>query len=359
MSTIRMPSFGAAVRLAGTRVGDPDGVSLKQLRDAVAGKDVDWPRAHAMTRLLESDFPNKHRDFERVLANEADAPEARHLAALHLGMIDTRAALDVLIAQTAVRDEYVLIGVLKALGRIGDASALSAIERVLKTVTGTAAAQAALAAAFIAHRLNLPGHALPLPPSTDCGLDTGTPMNGGQPPDCGRLRVTVANASDAELCLRSLARRPLAVELLESPMYEMRCGRNIWMIALNRDAGEKDLIHRLSSQKMLVAVVARRDRDTGLYAAAFLVFTTPDADGAHILIHRVDGGLISAGFARTSGDNAEFALRPLKGPRPYTVSVEGRLDPGRLVIATAVAGRGEKRAVAREYSRDVPSASAR
>ena len=120
-----------------------------------------------MTRLLESDFPNKHRDFEHVLANEADAPEARHLAALHLGMIDTRAALDALIAQTAIRDEYVLTGVLKALGRIGDVSALSAIERVLKTATGTAAAQAALAAAFIAHRLNLPGHALPVPSSSD------------------------------------------------------------------------------------------------------------------------------------------------------------------------------------------------
>ena len=53
------------VRLAEARVDDPDGVSLKRLRDAVAGKSVDWPRAHAMTRLLESDFPNKHRDFEQ------------------------------------------------------------------------------------------------------------------------------------------------------------------------------------------------------------------------------------------------------------------------------------------------------
>ena len=110
---------------------------------------------------------------------------------------------------------------------------------------------------------------------------------------------------------------------------------------------------------MLLAVIARRDPDTGLYAAAFLAFTTPDAGGAHILIHRVDGGLISAGFARIRGDSGEFVLRPVKGPRPYTVSVEGRLDPGRLVIATAVASRGEKRTVAREYSPDVASASAR
>jgi hypothetical protein len=347
-----MPPYTTAVRLAGTRAVDPDELSLKRLRDAVAGKDVDWPRAHAMTRLLESDFPNKHRDFERVLADEADTPEARHLAALHLGMIDARTALDALIAQTSIRDEYVLTGVLKALGRIGDAAALTAIERVQKVGTGAVAEQAALAAAFIAHRLNLPGHALPLPSFSDYGVDPKAPMNGGPPSDCRRLRVTVANASDAELCLRSVARRPLAVELLESPMYEMRCGHNIWMIALNRDAGEKGAIHGLSSRKTLLAVVARRDPDTGFYAAAFLVLTAPDANagGARILIHRVDGGLISAGYARICDDSAEFVLRPVKGPRPYTVSVEGRLEPGRLAITDAVASRGEKRTVAKEYS---------
>lgn len=357
MSTTRLPSFTIPVRLAEMRVDDPDGVSLKRLRDAVAGKDVDWPRAHAMTRLLESDFPNKHRDFERVLANEADKPEARHLAALHLGMIDTRAALDALIAQTTIGDEYVLTGVLKALGRIGDASALPAIERVLKkTATGTAATQAAFAAAFIAHRLNLPGHALPLPSSSDYVVDTRAAKDGGPPSDCGRLRVTLANAADAELCLRSLSRRPLAVELLESPMYEMRCGRNIWMIALNRDTGERGAIDGLTARKMLLAVIARRDPDTGLYAAAFLVFTAPDASGgAHLLIHRVDGGLISAGHLRVHDDCGEFALRPVKGPRPYTIWFEGELHPGRLVITTAVASRGEKRTVTREYRPDAPN----
>lgn len=363
MSTARMPSFTTEVRLAGARVGDPDGVSLKRLRDAVAGKDAEWPRAHAMTRLLESDFPNKHREFERVLANEADTPEARHLAALHLGMIDTRATIDALISQATMADEYVLTGVLKALGRIGDVSALPAIERVLKTTTGTAAAQAAHAAAFIANRLNLPGHALPLPLPSDYLDDTKAARDGGPQSECGRLRVTLANAADAELCLRSLARRPLAVELLESPMYEMRCGRNIWMIALNRDLGEKGAIDRLTTRKMLLAVIARRDPDAGLYAAAFLVFTAHDAaGGAHILIHRVDGGLISAGHVRVRDDCGEFVLRPVKGPRPYTIWFEGELEPGRLMITTAVASRGEKRTVTKEYRPDassIPAVSAR
>jgi hypothetical protein len=354
MSIVRVPPFDAPVRLAGRRVDDPDGVSLKRLRDAVAGKDVGWPRAHAMTRLLESDFPNKHRDFERVLANEADAPEARYLAALHLGMVDTRAALDALIAQTTIRDERVLTGVLKALGRIGDASALAAIERVQKSAPGGAAAQAAFAAALIAHRLDLPGHSLPVPSPSDYDADVSAPVDAPadalRRPDCGRLRVTGAGAADAELCLRSLSRRPLGVELLESPMYEVRCGRAIWMIALERAAGGPHAIDRLTARKTLQAVVARRDRDTGLYAAAFLVLTAPDAagGGAHVLVHRVDGGLISAGHARVDDGGAAFALWPVKGPRPYSIAIEGRLEAGRLVITAAVAGRGEKRSVARE-----------
>jgi hypothetical protein len=349
MSIVQMPPFDAVVRLAGRRVDDPDGVSLKRLRDVVAGKDAGWPRAHAMTRLLESDFPNKHRDFERVLANEADAPDARHLAALHLGMIDTRAAMHALIAQTTVRDEFVLTGVLKALGRIGDAAALAAIERVQEMATGAAATQATLAAAFIAHRLNLPGHTLPFPSPADSDVDVNAPTDGGRRSDRGDLRITEANAADAELCLRSLSRRPLAVELLESPMCEMRCGRNIWMIALNRDIGERGAVDSLTARKTLPAVVARRDPGTGLYAAAFLVLTAPAADGgAHVWIHRVDGGLVSAGHICVHDDGETFVLRPVKGPLPYAVSVEGRLEPGRLVITTAVASRGEKRTVTRE-----------
>jgi hypothetical protein len=52
-------------------------------------------------------------------------------------------------------------------------------------------------------------------------------------------------------------------------------------------------------------------------------------------------------ITRANAADAELCLRSLS--RPYTVSMESRLEPGRLTIATAVGTRGEKRAVTREY----------
>lgn len=49
------------------------------------------------------------------------------------------------------------------------------------------------------------------------------------------------------------------------------------------------------------------------------------------------------------GDAATFWLHPVEGPRPYTLSMAGRLEAGGVVFTRAIAARGEKRAASREH----------
>jgi hypothetical protein len=268
---------------------------------------------------------------------------------MSLGDLGTAAATEALVAHLTTGDESVLTAILSSLGRIGDATALAAIERVDPMLSGVAAERAAFAASLIAHRLDLPGHPLPHPAGRQAHDEPPTKESDDQ--ECHRLRITRADPADAELCLRSLARRPLGAELLEEPMYQLRCGRNRWMAVLTRGLGVPGGVERLVRRKSLPAVVAQRDPATGRYVASFLVLSSPDekSGGAHLFVHRVDGGQISAGRVRVEGDAGTFWLHPVEGPRPYTLSMAGRVDAGGLVFTTAIATRGEKRAVSREH----------
>ena len=347
--TIPAP-FSVVTRLAGKALAERD-ISLKRLRDTVAGMGTALPRAQAMRLLQESDFPNKHRDFERVLANAHEPPEARHLAALHLGLVGTPAAQAILVEQTDIPDDFVLAGVVKALGRIGnEAATLEAVERVQRRAGGIAVAQAAFATTLIAHRLGLEGRDQPAP-----GEDEYVqPLTR----DAGSLRVGLADAGDAETCLRSLAHQPFGVEFAEQPMYEVRCGTNIWMIVFNRALVGRDALATLETRKTFLGVVAKLHRADGVYGAAFVILTSPSerAHDVSIRIHRVSGEVAIAGRARGDGDRAGFAVRSLAKPRGFSVQLEGTWTPSRLEITTAsVTSRGEKLRPVREFRPVTPA----
>jgi hypothetical protein len=325
-----VPPFKVIPRLSGAPTLDADEISLRRLRDAVAGRVLDFPRTRAMALLLESDFPNKHRDFEVVLESQEELPEIRHLAALYLGKINTPSALEILIKSSEVRDEYVLAGVMNALGRIGDEASLDVVSRVEKGATGSAAKQARFAAALIAHRLGLQEHDLPKPNDEDYINVTGSVAR--------PLPITLAHAADAEICLRSLSNQPFGIEFVERPTYQLRCGRSAWMILFNRDFADRDSIRALKERKALLGVVARRSMTTGLYSAVFIVLTSPSESASRldILVHRTNGDLAFGGSAQIEGDGAEFSIRTASRPGAVPVRLEGTFENGRLDMKTAL-----------------------
>jgi hypothetical protein len=309
---------------------DPDGLALGRVRAVVAGREADIPRGMAMALLLASDFPNKHRDFQEVLENDNERPEVRYLAAIYLGRINTPAARGILLESARIRDPQVLAGVAKALGRIGDQSALPILSRVAEQTTGFPASAARFAAGLIVHRLGLAGYDLLLPAEAEY-------LN--LPEGVGRtLKVDRAHEGDVQFCLRSLASQPLGVEFAERPAYQVRCGSRMWLILLNRDLAGPGAVSRLMARKTLLMSVAARNQETGFYSVRLLVLTRPGEEPGRIdvLIYRPTGDVILGGQARVEADQALFMIRAVSRPGAAAVLIRGTFRDGELAIETAL-----------------------
>lgn len=174
-----------------------------------------------------------------------------------------------------------------------------------------------------------------------------------EPPVCDARPVEIsADGVDAEICLRSLARQPLGIDFAEYPMYQIRCGRNIWMMLLNRDISCQEGVATATVRKTCLGVVARRNRSNGLYAASFVILTSPSrqASGVDILVYRLEGGIAFGGRAQTEGDRADFSIRSVSGSRGFGIQMEGSFKAGRLETKTALStALGEKRQPVEEF----------
>jgi hypothetical protein len=129
-------------------------------------------------------------------------------------------------------------------------------------------------------------------------------------------------------------------------MLRMQCGQNRWLLAVNRAVSTGDGVARLGRGPMVVGVAARHDHRSGRYGATLAILSTPASTGtARISVYALDGTALSAGDARIDADGAAFSIRPVTGPRPYAVTMEGRLSQSGLSFTRAVAVRAEKRQV--------------
>lgn len=308
-----------------------DEISLKRLRDAVLGKDPILPRGRAMDLLQSSGFSHRHRDFERVLQDQHQPVEARCLAAAHLGKVATPAAVKILLQHCYPGNQSVLASVLSALGRIGDEPALQAVIKAQEHAQGLAAANAAFAATLIAHRLGIAGN-------TGAPLESVAPLAPDHP--CARpFRVTRPDPADAARCLWSLGSHPFGIELAEHSMCQARCGKNTWMVALNRDFSDAAALDALTARKAILGVVALRGPDAVSYSVTYLMLTSPGTPRQQIdiLLYRPNGTLTLRGTAQVSGQAAAFSLLALPNPGAVAANIAGTFENGQLKITTSLA----------------------
>ncbi len=304
--------------------------SLTRLRQVVAGTSHVLPRSVAMAALVRSDFPNRHRDFEAVLTNEREAPEWRYLAATSLGTIASPVALTILLRALDIRHERVLAGVMKALGRIGDRSALDAIVEVREYATGAAARHARFAATLIAHRIGATDVANREPPARPLDLDR----------HCARaFRIAAADAVDAERCLRALANQSFGIEFAERPMCQLRCGQRSSMILVNRDWVAARSTRLLATRPAFLGAVASRMRESPSYVVTHLILTAPGEgdNGLRLRVYRPSGELAFSGTGQLTDDGVAFSIGAVSRPGAFAVSFEGTFADGRLEVATALA----------------------
>jgi hypothetical protein len=312
---------------------DPNQIDLERLRNVVAGRDTTFPRVRAISLLQAYDLPEKNRLLESLLENEQEDSKVRYVAAISLYKINTPETEEILIKNAQqIRDERVLRGVMKGLGRTGSERAFDVVLRVKERVTGLAASQADFAASLISYRLGLSGNELPVPDDGDF-LELSSN-------DAQQFQVTQPSNIEAELCLRSLVDEPFGIEFSENFMSQVSCQQSTRIVLSNRDFTGQDAAQKLSERKAFLGVVATKSEETGLYSVEFLVLTSParQLDVVNILIDGSNGEKTFGGKAQIQANRLEFSIRAISQPGVFPVQIEGTFEGGRLQFNTALSG---------------------
>jgi len=305
------------------------GLTLERLRAAAVGRDSTIPQSRAIVLLHRTGFPNRHRDFEQVLEDQSQPAAVRYLAAIHLRRVGTPAAVDILTRNSDIRDDLVLAGVMKALGCIGDASALDAVRTVSQREETRAAAEACFAAILIAHRLRVEAEHRP--------SDT----EGYVAPDlpCVRpMEASPADAEDAAACLYALADEPFGIEFAERTLVQLRCHRKTWMVALNREFSTNSGIRSLTTKRGFLGSVLRRGDHIRSYSVSYVMLASPaeTQDVVDLVIYSTSGQPCFDGIVQVGSPDIQFSIRALARPGAVGVTATGTFNDGEIGIVTAL-----------------------
>ncbi|HJQ33107.1 MAG TPA: HEAT repeat domain-containing protein [Pyrinomonadaceae bacterium] len=313
--------------------GKPYGV--EELRSIVFGGagDERVSREVALGLLGRKDYPEKVADFERVLADDREAPGLRTAAAVELGRVGSDAALDALVRHADVKHDLVARGVLNGLRHINSPRALEVAARRLETPQG--GARSALArskkwtAALLAFRHGVKGFDLSLPKRfRRVKVD---------PERAQQIRVSPPTSETLAKSLQDLATNPLGIELARERAVEMHCGDRELVFLFNRELSKQPGT-RLFEEKAVVGLVAvRYTVEVDTYSTKYGVLVQPSQDDVlQILVTTTKGAVVLSGTGRPSGERVNFNLKAVDRPGVVAMEIEGAYTAEGLRFERAV-----------------------
>jgi hypothetical protein len=307
---------------------DATEVSVENLVDLVTGKDRRFSRSQAMMLLSALDAPQKHSAFEAVLSNEAEAPELRYEAALHLGRLKKVEAIAALTRNSNAKDPLALRGIVKALGMVGDESAVPALEKIEKESRGFVSKLASFSAAVIAHRHNLAGHDLSVPdPKTSLKLPAAR---------TAPIKFTAASRIELQRCIESVSDSPFGVSIDGEFGYKVSCGKRRLIVLWDRKIVATKAV-KVKARKALPAVIAAHNPENDSYSIAYIVLTAPVMNSARINLWfaRTNGEIVFSGRAISVGEGYNFEVRATPRASAHAIQVKGEFKMGRLTLSEA------------------------
>lgn len=299
---------------------------ITQLRRLASGQTLSFFRGEALRLLATSRFPNRHRDLEIVLANEQEPLGLRCLAATLLGQQANDTALRILVNQAPSTTPDVLDQIVRAVGQIGDDTALEALDRIGASAPARIADQARFASVLIAYRHGLGDHTVELPERSRC---LHIPQEHRLP-----VAVEIPHGKDLDSSLLAVAVEPYGIEFDERHASQLSFERDRWILLLNRTVLEA--FERLRRKKALLGVVVERVALDPEYVVALIILSTP-AEGARevrLHLHDLDGDLLYLGDAHVHEPRVGFSVETLARPVSIPLEIEGELTEEGLSLSS-------------------------
>ena len=313
----------------GPEVGDVAG-----LRDVLAGRTQDMTREAALSRL-RSKVPLSEDDVAAVRTTMATADESarvRYQAALDLGRVGTSAAREALESSLDVDDGFVLRGIVRSLGHVGDRAALQAIRQVRHRVD--VRSQADWAVSLLAYRLREPGDELGFPERKDLlGVERGR---------AAEIQIQAVDAQESRQAITDVAKSNPHLRLSAAGGVGFRCGARQLLYLWNAEVASREAIRGLRTRKGLLGVVVELFSGEGeQWAIDFYFFAQPGTQEGIVELLGVTttGTVVLAGLGEFEGDRVHFRLQTVEHPGAVPFDFEGVIDDGHVRFERALAGR--------------------
>ncbi len=301
------------------RLPEPPAIDLMEIRRAAGGHSSRLRRSDALRRLAASDFPDRHRDLDEILGNEENPVGLRSLAAVLLARQTDGHALPILARHANHATPDLLDHIVRAIGQIGDESALTLLDRLQAIAPAWIGKQAAFSAALIAYRHRLDGRTIELPPDFRIQALPGE----------SRMPVAIDAPDERNLAasLAAAADEPYGIAYDARHAIHLAFERDSWTILLNRECFVPDVLSQLPTRKALLGTVMERVTADPEYAVALLVLSTPMGDGrsSRLHLHDVDGVLLYTGTAIAEPPQLRFSLNSIPRSMAIPLGMEGRL----------------------------------
>ena len=305
----------------------PESASDEQLVATVEERIGGVGRTLAIKELGRRRSPLSTDVLTRLVSDRTEPEDVRTAATVALGHQDSEAAREALVAALSSREASVAHRAAEALGRVGDANALNALESAT-VPEGPVSRSAGFAQSLIAYRLGIDDHRLPRP-SEDALLD----------PDSENTEPVEVRTPDTEELRRAIAdlERDLpSMTASSGGALSLTCGNSEYVVVLNGELQRGEPLQRLQGAPAMPAVVLKLSGGLDRFYLHAYTLTHPVGPGdLELLVTRTTGDTVLFGSARIENGRATFSLRATATPYSPTADLEGTFDGTQLELTSA------------------------
>jgi hypothetical protein len=290
----------------------PEDYSVEELRAVLFGDSQRVPKVFALNLLRRKDYPEQVSDLERVILNPKEAPAIRHHAAIELGRVGSREALDALQRAAAVDDAAVRDTVTRQLAALPGARetahpAVTAWQQKLDAV-----------------RRGVPEGRIPVPsPERLLTMESESVRD---------VSVEEVRGAEVERALQQAAQAMVAEATSEGALA-FRAGPTRVLFLPNVSRRPTSIDEQLRAPAILGNVLMNHGQEVDRWEVGFHVVTQPSEgvdDAIDIFVFKPWGELTFFGRATISDSGTErelsFRVLSVDAPGAFPIDVAGRFS---------------------------------
>lgn len=302
------------------------------VRGQALGAEPCRTRARAIVAIGRSGAPTHVDDLAAILRNGSNSERHRALAIAMLGKINRDGARGILVEALSHVGDHLTGRCALALARIGDASAVPALQQTTTRLTGLPLAQVHFALRMISHRHHLDVSALPA---------LNTDVLEACADELRPVRVRQADMLTLQLALRDLEDEPFGIEWSEPGAQVFTCEETVSVLLLNRQLHQTDGVYSLVKRPMVAAIVARATDASPVFTPYLVVLTAPLPHATQVAIaaFQPNGTPAFGGVGAVNDGRMTFEVRGLRRAGGYVARVSGVIEESGPVIEQALVGQ--------------------